>query len=154
MAPTYGNIAFNCIRFSRSSLSQIHPISCSTRLPCTQTGRVRQDKRHRYMLTGLKHQVSSMPLLSTSLLSSPSIKAGCIPLSFPVCLSDESFWVSPFSNASPYLNTHTHMPTHAQKHTPTVDLTHTPGVTWSDRGFYSNGHVLGQWVTRRAAIIS
>lgn len=43
MAPTYGNIAFNCICWSRSSLSQIHPISCFTRLPCTQTGRVRQD---------------------------------------------------------------------------------------------------------------
>lgn len=30
----------------------------------------------------------------------------------------------------------------------------TPDIAQSDGGFYSDGHVLGQWVTRRAAILS
>lgn len=60
-------------------------------------------------------------------------------------------------NTSPHLHTDTCQHMQAHRHTPTVEPhthTHTSGIMWSDRGFYSNGHVLGHWVTRRAAILS
>ena len=43
-----------------------------------------------------------------------------------------------------------------QRRTSTVARahTHTLGIMWSDRGFYSNGRVLEHWVSRRAAILS
>lgn len=46
------------------------------------------------------------------------------------------------------------MSIHASAEAHTYSRAHTLGIMWSDRGFYSNGHVLGHWVTRRAAILS
>lgn len=166
-AQTYGDIAFNCICFSPSFLAQIHPLLCSTDLTCsrqsTQTGRVRQDGgvATTQMASLFAHWIKTSSLLCASLLSPPASYhhhqlASCLSLSHFLSVSliilMNFSWVSPFSNASPHLHTRQHM--QAQRRTPTVDLTHTPGIMWSDRGFYSNGHVLGHWVTRRAAIIS
>lgn len=87
MAQTYGYIAFKCIRFS-------HLFSCpdlshfNFQRALHEAGRAHWHgewdrmggwhKWHRYLLSELKHPVSPVPVLSTSLLSSPSISLLCL----------------------------------------------------------------------------
>lgn len=134
-AQTYGDIAFNCICFSRSFLAQIHPLLCSTDLTCsrqsTQTGRVRQDGgvASTQMASLFAHWIKTSSLLCASLLSPPASYhhhqlASCLSLSFPVCLSyysDEFFLSISLFKCFP---TFTHTATHASTETYTYSRSH------------------------------